>query len=194
MEPTQVDKLGNRFEMAIEMALRLHKSLVRKTREIPYLAHLLAVTALVLQDGGSEDEAIAALLHDAPEDQGGIETLTLIQEKFGKNVFQIVEACSDTFDVPKPEWRPRKEAHLEEVKKASSSVHRVIAADKLHNARSLLRDLKEYGNLLWEKFNGGKEGSIWYLQSMHEILTEKHPGYLTDELGKVLKEIENFAN
>ncbi|MBT3239913.1 MAG: HD domain-containing protein [Chloroflexi bacterium] len=180
--------------MAIEMALRLHKSLVRKTREIPYLAHLLAVTALVLQDGGSEDEAIAALLHDAPEDQGGIETLTLIQEKFGKNVFQIVEACSDTFDVPKPEWRPRKEAHLEEVKKASSSVHRVIAADKLHNARSLLRDLKEYGNLLWEKFNGGKEGSIWYLQSMHEILTEKHPGYLTDELGKVLKEIENFAN
>ncbi len=176
------------------MALHFHKSQLRKTRKTPYISHLLAVAALVLQDGGSEDEAIAALLHDAPEDQGGKVTLALIMETFGENVAEIVEVCSDSFTTPKPPWQARKEEHLEVVKKASPSVHRVILADKLHNARSLLRDLKAIGRDVWLNFNGGEESSLWYLKSMHHVLSEAQPGYLADEFGKVINEIENMSS
>lgn len=185
--------LGPRFEKALQLALQLHGTQVRKNLDVPYIAHLLTVTALVLQDGGNEDEAIAALLHDAAEDQGGEETLKLIREIFGETVSGIVEVCSDTFDFPKPPWRSRKEAHLKAIKNAPRSVHRVILADKLHNARSLLHDLKVLGNEVWDMFNGGKEGSIWYFQSMHQLLAEAHPGYMADQLGQAIIEIKALS-
>ena len=186
-------KLSPRFTDALALAAKLHAGQMRKTDDIPYLAHLLSVAALVLEDGGSEDEAIAALLHDAPEDQGGKETLAMIEVKFGPKVAEIVEVCSDTFENPKPPWRERKEAHLAHLQNASSSIYRVVLADKLHNARSLLQDLRQQGEAIWEYFNGGKAGTLWYYKAMHTLLAEKKPGCLADEFGRVIAEIEELA-
>lgn len=185
--------LGERFEEALQFSARLHQSQTRKTNGAPYVSHLMAVAALVLQDGGTEDEAIAALLHDAAEDQGGDETLTMIQVMFGETVTEIVASCSDTIEDPKPPWRERKEKHIGHIQQASSAVHRVILADKLHNARSVLRDLREMGEKLWDKFKGEKEGTLWYYRRMHTVLSEHNQGYLVDELGRVLDKIEELA-
>lgn len=185
--------LGPRFEGAFLLASKLHARQIRKTNGVPYLSHLLSVTALVLQDGGNEDEAIAALLHDAPEDQGGEETLALIREQFGANVAQIVEECSDTFAVPKPPWRARKQAHIIRLKSASPSIHRVMLADKLHNSRALLRQLRLDGQAAWGNFKGGKRGTLWYLQTMRQVLGEHNQGYLWEEFGRTLEEIERLT-
>lgn len=185
--------LGPRFQEALTLAAQLHAGQYRKTRGVPYISHLLSTTALVLQDGASEDEAIAALLHDAAEDQGGEDALAMIREKFGENVAEIVAGCSDTMEDPKPPWQVRKEDHLSHLETAPSAVLRIIAADKLHNARSLLRDLRAEGPNIWEHFNGGREGTIWYFRSLHEILAERKPGYLAAELGRVIDEIEGLG-
>jgi (p)ppGpp synthase/HD superfamily hydrolase len=133
--------LGQRFQAALVQAARLHQRQVRKQSGVPYVSHLLAVCALVLEDGGSEDEAIAALLHDAVEDQGGAQTLDHIRNLFGDEVAAIVDGCSDTDQDPKPPWRERKEAYLRHLADpaTSASVLRVATADKLHNARSARR-------------------------------------------------------
>ncbi len=193
MNPPDNPILGERFEEALQLAARLHQSQTRKTNGVPYISHLLAVSALVIQDGGSEDEAIAALLHDAAEDQGGDETLTIIREKFGENAARIVAACSDTLEEPKPPWRERKEKHIEHIRHASPSVHRVTLADKLHNARSVLRDLRKMGSALWGNFNGGKAGTLWYYRTLYENLAESNQGYLIEELGRVIDQIEKLA-
>lgn len=193
MNPTDNPILGERFEEALQFAARLHQSQTRKTNDFPYISHLMAVSALVIQDGGSEDEAIAALLHDAAEDQGGEETLTMINALFGEVVAEIVAACSDTLEEPKPPWRERKEKYIEHIRHASPSVHRVALADKLHNARSILRDLREMGSALWGNFNGGKAGTLWYYRTLYEILAESNQGYLIEELGRVIDQIEELA-
>jgi (p)ppGpp synthase/HD superfamily hydrolase len=183
-----------RFQEALTLAAELHAGQTRKGTEVPYISHLLGVTALVLQDGGGEDEAIAALLHDAAEDRGGEETLALIRQRFGEQVAEIVEAASDTLEDPKPPWRERKEAHLAHVKGVSPQTCRVLLADKLYNARSVLRDLRLQGNRVWDKFKGKKDGTLWYYRQMHTLLAAKKPGYLADELGRVLAEIERIAD
>lgn len=193
MNPPDNPILGERFEEALQLAARLHQSQTRKTNGVPYISHLMAVSALVIQDGGSEDEAIAALLHDAAEDQGGDETLTIIRERFGENVIRIVAACSDTLEEPKPPWRERKEKHIEHIRHASPSVHRVTLADKLHNARSVLRDLRKMGSALWGNFNGGKAGTLWYYRTLYKLLAESNQGYLIEELGRVIDQIEELA-
>src|SRR6266705_4170467 len=132
--------LTARFEEALIFATRLHASQSRKGSAIPYIAHLLAVTALVLENGGNEDEAIAALLHDAIEDQGGAATREIIRHRFGDTVVTIVDGCTDAEVIPKPPWRPRKEAYIAQLRDASASVRLVSAADKLHNARTVLAD------------------------------------------------------
>jgi (p)ppGpp synthase/HD superfamily hydrolase len=185
--------LGARFEEALVYAARLHARQLRKNTAIPYISHLLSVTALVIQDGGSEDEAIAALLHDAPEDQGGEAVLDEIRTRFGGQVASIVEVCSDTFEVPKPPWRERKEEHIARLRGAPPEVRRVVLADKLHNARSILRDLRQQGESVWEIFNGGKEGTLWYYRTLLEVLEEASSGYLLDELRRVVAEIERVA-
>ncbi|MEM6639960.1 MAG: HD domain-containing protein [Pseudomonadota bacterium] len=158
--------LSQRFEDALVFAARLHAKQTRKGGNIPYISHLLGVTSLVLEAGGSEDEAIAALLHDGPEDQGGEKTLTDIRHRFGNEVAEIVAACSDTFDDPKPPWKARKEAYLEKLEFATESVLLVSCADKLHNARSILTDYRNVGDALWQRFRGGKDGTLWYYSAL----------------------------
>ncbi len=186
-------QLGKRFEEALIFANQLHTGQIRKGSNVPYISHLLSTAALVLQDGGDEDEAIAALLHDAVEDQGGEETLVLIRDKFGEKIAKIVDECSDTDVTPKPPWKKRKEEHITRLQKASPSTHRVMLADKLHNARALLRQLRDQGEAAWEVFRGGKEDMLWYYRTAHEVLGKTNQGYLWQEFGRVIEEIEHLA-
>src|SRR5581483_11417276 len=144
--------LDDRFMRAAAKAAEVHRDQMRKGTEIPYFAHLLAVCALVLQDGGTEDEAIAALLHDAAEDQGGEAMLGEIEAEFGSDVSEIVAECSDTFESPKPPWRARKERYIAHLPQASRSALRVSVADKLDNARAILIDYRCLGEDLWARF------------------------------------------
>lgn len=186
--------LGNRFAEALALAFQLHIKQTRKSTGVPYISHLLAVAALVLEDGGSEDEAIAALLHDAVEDQGGQPTLEIIRAQFGESVAEIVLACSDADTMPKPPWRARKEAHIEHLKHADASVRRVVAADKLHNARTTLTDLRQHGESVWDRFKGGKDGTLWYYAKLHEVLARKGGGMLVEELGRVVNDLNLLAD
>jgi (p)ppGpp synthase/HD superfamily hydrolase len=130
----------------------------------------------VLENGGSEDEAIAALLHDAPEDQGGLERLADIRTRFGDSVAEIVVACTDTFESPKPPWRERKEQYLAALRTKPEPALRVSLADKLHNARALLRDYEAVGDDLFERFNAGKEDQCWYYSELAAVFTERLAG------------------
>lgn len=186
-------ELTRRFEEALQFALEVHRDQLRKGSETPYISHLLAVAALVLEDGGDEDQAIAALLHDAPEDQGGYLILEEIRQRFGDRVAEIVHGCTDTYQSPKPPWRERKEAYLEHLIHASPEVRRVSLADKLHNARSILTDLLRSGEAVWERFNGGKEGTFWYYLRLLEIFRSVDESPLVVELGWVLERIEQVA-
>ena len=187
---TQLFPFQSRFEEALVLAARLHASQKRKDKDLPYISHLLAVTSLVLEDGGDEDEAIAALLHDAVEDQGGLRTLAEIRRRFGERVAEIVEGCSDSLSLPKPPWQDRKLAYLEHLRNASPSVRRVSLADKLHNARTILADLEQDGESVWERFNGGKEGSLWYYRSLLEIFQAWPDSPMLREFTHVMQRIE----
>jgi len=162
-------RLGSRFQDALHLAADLHARQVRKGTRIPYLAHLLAVASLALENGADEDTAIAALLHDAVEDQGGAATLGVIRERFGDRVARIVAECSDTDTVPKPPWRERKEAYVAHLPHADAATRLVSACDKLHNARSILEDLRRNGLSVFERFKGGKDGTLWYYRTLVEI-------------------------
>ena len=184
----------SRFEEALVLAARLHATQKRKDKDLPYISHLLAVTALVFEDGGDEDEVIAALLHDAVEDQGGLSTLDEIRRRFGERVAAIVEGCSDSFVHPRPPWQERKQAYLEHLRSATPSVRRsvrrVSLADKLHNARTILADLQQDGDDVWSRFNGGKEGSLWYYRSLLEIFQAGDDSPMLREFTRVMGEIE----
>jgi (p)ppGpp synthase/HD superfamily hydrolase len=184
---------GERFEEALLYAARLHRDQTRKGTEVPYVTHLLAVAAIVGENGGTEDEVVAALLHDAPEDRGGKDRLEDIRARFGDEVAEIVDGCTDTYEDPKPEWRPRKEAYVAHVAKASPSVRLVSAADKLHNARSILADLRSLGDRLWARFTGGKEGTLWYYRVLVEAYAEAGSNPVVEELDRVVREIEALA-
>jgi (p)ppGpp synthase/HD superfamily hydrolase len=185
--------LDERFEEALAYAARLHRRQRRKASGIPYVAHLLSVAALVLEAGGSQEEAIAGLLHDAPEDQGGEETLAEIRRRFGDHVAAIVAACSDTMTMPKPPWRQRKEAHLRHLAHASASTRLVVSADKLHNVRSILADYRRMGESVWERFRGGREGTLWYYHALVEALQSAGDGTLLQELAATVAELESLA-
>jgi len=183
--------LTNRFESALVYATQLHAQQVRKGTNVPYISHLLSVAALVLEDGGDEDEAIAALLHDAVEDQGGVATREVIFQQFGERVIQIIDGCTDTDVMPKPPWKERKQQHLENLRHATPAVCRVELADKLHNARSILLDLRRDGEAVWQKFRGGKEGTLWYYRAALEVFEQL--GYsmlLVEEFKRVVEELE----
>ena len=186
-------KLSTRFEEALVLATCLHADQTRKGTAIPYISHLLAVTAIVLEHGGNEDEAIAALLHDAIEDQGGATTREEIRRQFGDRVVEIVDGCTDTDVMPKPPWRERKEAYLAHIIEATGSVRLVSAADKLHNARAILEDYRIIGEALWNRFNGGKEGTLWYYRSAVDALRKVGTTPLIEELDRVVSEIEYLA-
>ena len=182
-----------RFEEAMKFAYRIHANQKRKGTQIPYIAHLLGVTALVLEDGGGEDEAIAALLHDAVEDQGGVDTLEKIQRRFGEQVASIVEALTDSFEIPKPDWLIRKKNYIAHLKDVSPEVRRVSLADKLHNARSILATLQKEGEDTWSRFSGEKDGTLWYYNALVRIFSESGDDYMTRELTRVVSEINREA-
>ena len=186
-------KLSTRFEEALVFATQLHAGQTRKGTTIPYISHLLAVTAIVLEHGGDEDEAIAALLHDSIEDQGGASTREEIRRRFGDRVVEIVDGCTDTDVMPKPPWRVRKEAYITHISVASAPVRLVSAADKLHNARAVLEDYRIVGEALWKRFNGGKEGTLWYYRAAVDALRKAGTSPLIEELDRVVSEIECLA-
>jgi GTP pyrophosphokinase len=186
-------KLSTRFEEALTYAARLHAGQRRKGTKIPYVTHLLAVASIALRHGASEDEAIAALLHDAIEDQGGAATREEIRRRFGEEVVRIVDGCTDTDVSPKPPWRPRKEAYIAHVREAPASVRLVSAADKLDNSRAILADYRQVGEALWKRFTGGKAGTLWYYRSLVQAFREAGSNPLIDELDRVVSEIERLA-
>ncbi len=158
--------LGERFEQALQFAAATHQSQARKGSGIPYVDHLLGVCSLVIEDGGDEDEAIAALLHNAAEDQGGESMLDEIRRRFGDRVAAVVAACSDTFESPKPPWKLRKESYIDHLDVQSKSVLRVSLADKLFNARAILRDHLIVGDDVWTRFQSGRDGQLWYYRQL----------------------------
>lgn len=186
-------KLTARFETALVYATRLHAHQVRKVDGTPYIAHLLAVTALVLEAGGNEDEAIAALLHDAIEDQGGAETREEIRRYFGDRITTIVEGCTESETIPKPPWMERKQRYLNQLRHASPSVRLVSLADKLHNAQSLLNSLRRHGEDVWAFFQSGKENTLWFYRSLLEIYREAAGDFIIREFERVICELENLA-
>lgn len=182
--------LNERFEEALGYAARLHRTQQRKSTKIPYVSHVLGVASLVLEDGGSQDEAIAALLHDAVEDQGGAPTLELIRQRFGDAVAGIVAGCSDTDQEPKPPWRARKEAYLSHLEEADPSVLRVSLADKLHNARAIARDLRTHGESVWSRFNAGREEQLWYYHALLDVFRRRSRSPLVDDLEAVIQQLD----
>src|SRR3954453_14188516 len=143
----------SRLAQALATAQRLHGAQKRKGTDIPYVAHLIAVAGLVLEGGGDEDAAVAALLHDAVEDAGGPPTLAAIRAQFGEHVADVVAACSDTDEEPKPPWRARKQAYLDHLRSDDlpDGALLVSLADKLHNARAIGADLRAHGAALWRR-------------------------------------------
>ena len=177
------------FESALKFASGLHAKQTRKGSDAPYISHLLAVAAIALEHGATEKEAIAALLHDAVEDQGGQETLDEIRRRYGKRVARIVAACSDTDQSPKPPWRDRKEAYVERLRSEPYSVRLVVAADKLHNARHLLSSCRVQGDDLWSNFNGGPDGTLWYYRAVVDALAGA-AGPEENQLRAIIDEID----
>ena len=186
--------LTERFETALVYATRVHDGHARKGGQgIPYLAHLMSVAALVLEDGGSEDEAIAALLHDAVEDQGDRTSLSELRGRFGSAVADIVEACSDTDQRPKPPWLGRKQAYIERMQTAPEPVLRVACADKVHNVRSTLADLRTHGERTWRKFGSSPEQQLWYYRTLSDLFSRRLPGPLSQELARLVGELTELA-
>ena len=185
--------LTSRFTDALAFAAQLHAGQFRKGTAIPYIAHLLGVAGLVIEQGATEDEAIAALLHDAVEDQGGAVTREEIRRRFGETVAAIVDGCTDTDERPKPPWRKRKEKYLAQVRTASPSVRLVTAADKLHNARAILADYRAVGEAVWERFSGGREGTLWYYRALVDALRAAGSHALVEELDRVVTELERLG-
>lgn len=181
--------LTPRLADAVNFAIAAHDGQRRKGTDIPYVSHLLAVASLVLEAGGDEDMAIAGLLHDTIEDTGT--TATGIESRFGGRVAAIVEACTDTDEVPKPPWRPRKERYLTRLRSPDTPMDVLVVAraDKLHNARTMLLGHRQLGDAFWSRFNAGVDEQLWYLSSLVDIFTERLPGAMTDELRRARDEL-----
>lgn len=180
-------KLSKQFSQALHFTNSMHGGQLRKGTQIPYMAHLLAVTALVLDHGGTETEAIGALLHDVIEDRGSAWKLgpagmrNEIRKRFGEQVLQIVEECTDTDQEPKPPWRERKEAYIAHLAEVSPSGLLVSLADKVQNAGSILENYQQIGDEIFLRFNGGKSGTLWYYQALlaaFESRPESNPALL----------------
>jgi (p)ppGpp synthase/HD superfamily hydrolase len=194
--PTDVaELLGKRFEDALIYASHVHVGQRRKDSQIPYIAHPMSVSGLVLYDGGDEDEAIGALLHDAAEDQGGHERLADIRTRFGDRVALLVEGCSDSLEDPKPPWQERKDTFLERLRKETDrGVLRIALADKVDNTRSMLRDLHVVGDELWSRFNAGRNEQIRYYSELISIFRGKTESPMVDELEEVVGEIRGLSS
>jgi GTP pyrophosphokinase len=173
---------GPRFESALAFACACHFGQHRKGSGAPYIIHPLAVASIVGQYGGDEDQAVAALLHDVMEDCGV--SRDTIAGRYGERVAGIVEACTDSTERPKPAWRPRKEAHIERLRGEEAFTKLVVAADKLHNAESIVRDRARpsVGDTVWERFSASRDEVLWYYAAISDALAEGWEHDLLDEL------------
>lgn len=178
--------LSKNYDQALGYAAELHRDQVRKGSGVPYIAHLLSVSSRILVAGGTEVQAIAGLLHDAAEDQGGEPTLQEIRHRFGGEVAQIVYDCTDALVIPKPEWRPRKEAYLTSLPDKAKASLLVSLADKVDNAQAILQDYRIIGDDLWSRFTGKREGTIWYYRTLNDIFAKVLPGSLSNELTQIV--------
>jgi (p)ppGpp synthase/HD superfamily hydrolase len=187
-------KLGPRFRRAFLFAAEKHAKQARKASTIPYIAHLMGVASLVLEFGGDEDMAIAALLHDVVEDCGGASMLKEVGRRFGDRVAKIVDGCTDAYEIPKPPWRERKENYIRHLRSADAETRLVSAADKLNNLRSILSDFRQIGDAIWERFNGGREGTLWYYRALLEEFQRGRANRLIREYELEVRELETIAN
>jgi (p)ppGpp synthase/HD superfamily hydrolase len=183
--------LTTRFDEAFRYARHLHQNQLRKGTAIPYISHLMAVSALVVEHGGDENQAIAGLLHDAAEDQGGAATLAEIRAKFGDAVADIVADCTDAWTEPKPPWRARKKAYLDVLLHKPQTSLLVSLADKTHNAEAILFDYRALGPALWDRFNGGADGTRWYYGELSSFFARTIPGGLSDRLSRAVQEFSD---
>jgi (p)ppGpp synthase/HD superfamily hydrolase len=192
-QPQRTRRLGPRFLRAFLFAAEKHSAQTRKASTIPYIAHLIGVASLVLEAGGNEDLAISALLHDVVEDCGGAPMLKEVRRRFGARVAKVVDGCTDADTYPKPPWRERKETYIAHLKKADAGTRLVSAADKLNNVRSILSDYREIGESVWSRFNGGREGTLWYYRTLRDIFLRHKPNRITRDLELAVNELESLA-
>ncbi len=186
-------RLANPCERALVFATRAHAKQLKKGTSVPYAAHILGVASLVLDAGGDEDLAIAALLHDVVEDCGGAPRLKEIRRSFGKRVAHLVDGCTDTDQDPKPPWRKRNEDYLKHLRTVDTDTRLVSAADKLYNARMILADYREIAEAVFERFSGKREGTLWYYQALVKDFRRGKRNRLTDELERVVTELDRLA-
>ena len=182
--------LSDRYRDALGLAFELHRTQERKASGVPYVAHVIGVSSLALEYGADEDGAIAALLHDAVEDQGGPPVLARIQREFGDKVASIVELCTDSLEKPKLPWRPRKERYVAHLRDAPPDAQLVSACDKLYNLRSIIADYRTAGETLWQRFAGGREGVLWYYRALGAAFSAENP--VTSEFRRTLAELERL--
>jgi (p)ppGpp synthase/HD superfamily hydrolase len=191
--PLKPPTLGPRLQRAFRYAAEKHAGQTRKQTAVPYLSHLMAVSSLVLEAGGNEDMAIAALLHDVVEDCGGMPRLREVRKLFGPRVAHIVEGCTDSFGEPKAEWIERKKDYLREVTHADAETRLVSASDKLHNVRTILSDYRQDGEAIWARFSGKKEGTLWYYRALTDEYQRRGANRITGELGLAVAELETLV-
>lgn len=192
-----IQQITPRLYEALQLAFCLHGHDARKSSNVPMIAHMLSVCALVIQDGGDEDEGIAALLHDALEDKPEEINRSEIEKRFGKKVLEIIEVSTDTpsdyVGGPKPPWRERKETYLEHARKTNPALLRITVADKIDNARAILADYQHIGNELWKRFKAPQEDQIWYYKSCVEAYRAAgFKGFLLDELVKLVDQLSKL--
>ena len=186
-------KLGPRFQRAFEFAADKHKNQTRKASTIPYITHLMGVASLVLEAGGDEDLAIAALLHDVVEDCGGEKMLKEVRRRFGKRVVRIVDGCTDAYETPKPPWHERKVNYINRLKTEDAETRLVSAADKLNNIRSILSDYRALGESVWSRFNGGRDGTLWYYRTLRDEFLRNQPNRITLDFDLAVQELESLT-
>jgi (p)ppGpp synthase/HD superfamily hydrolase len=185
---TKTPRLSQRFVQALTYTFHLHQHQFRKGSSVPYFSHLMSVSALVLEDGGDEDAAIAALLHDAIEDQGGNAIRNEIQQRFGDRVLQMVEACTESDETPKPSWKQRKLRAIAQLHHAEPATQRVIIADKLHNLRCIWADWQRCGDRVWARFNASPSDILWFYRACVEAVGDRFSSPMLAELRALLAE------
>lgn len=190
---TDAPFLTERFDDALAYASRIHRAQTRKGSGIPYVSHLLAVAAIALENGADEDQTIAALLHDAVEDQGGLARLKEIRARYGDGVAQIVADCADSHEEPKPAWHPRKEAYIASLAQKPPRSLAVSLADKTHNAAAINADLRAHGAAVWGRFTGGKGGTLWYYRALATAFRAHAPGIAAERFAREVDEMEELA-
>jgi len=186
-------KTGKKLNEAFLFAARMHAAQKKKGTDVPYLFHVMGVASLVLEAGGDEEMAVAALLHDVVEDCGGVPMLKEVRRRFGRRVAHIVDGCTDAYTTPKPPWRERKEQYIARLRDEDDEVRLVSAADKLHNLRSILVDYRELGEPFWERFNGKREGTLWYYRALAREFLHRKPNRITSELARVLGQLAELV-